>query len=1106
MTDLPDSAARRRALTDLDATLLVEAAAGTGKTSLIAGRLTMLLVHGTPPSAIAAITFTELAASSLTARVHRYVAELQGGNVPETLRLALPTGLSAIQHAALTAAAATLDELTASTIHAFCQRIICSYAVEADIDPGARVLDATQARAAFDDVFDRWLRQRLGTEADASSPIGTLSRSDPHRLVATLRELARFRLDHRRAAPLPADLSGRPDLDFVEAVRDFQRWVASHPPERTTVDLVDQLDELASFYDGALDHMPDFERLWILAHPPSLRCMRRESTDLSTPRTKGAWERAVGKVDGARLHDEATACFERVHASYRTLRGRLATTLVAALSRELDEVLADYAEFKGRAAVLDFDDLLERAGDLIRGHDAVRRAIGARYRHLFVDEFQDTDPLQTEIVFRLCSGEPVVDWHAARIRPGSLFIVGDPKQAIYRFRGADVASYEAARRAIEREWPANVIQITANFRSRPAILQYVNHRFAAVLEARGQPGYVALTPTVVDPPLAKGAPTAPCVATIAVDLAQGAAALRDSEASAVAELCDRLIGTLHVRTDDGATTVLTPGGIALLAPTGTDLWRYERALEHYGLPFASQAGKSLFRRQEVQDIVALARVLVDARDHVAFGALMRGPLVGLTEEELLDVTAGLPVDASHPRPRFSVTTPLEHVVHPGARRALSILQDLRRRARTVTPSLVLEEAAERFLVRPLLAARERDNSARAAANVEVIIERSRAYDVKGLSAFVRDIGRDWKTSAPYTEGRADADGDAIEIITIHSAKGLEWPVVIPINTGTQLRRREKLVHRTSDNSLHWLMGDVVPPGLAGALAADDESQARERERLWYVACTRARDLLAIPRLREASDASWARIVPLALHELPVIGPEHFAPRARSHDEVVPQEQTKAVFDHERDLIAAASIPVTWQRPSDHDSDRAILTDAVPADTDSSDVVAVHIPVGAGRIRGLVLHKLMEEVLTGENGDTIAALRRRARVLIKQLASLAEDGESMPLPDEVANTAARSWELPEVAKLRPHLQAEVSVYGMPAAGATPIAIAARMDAIAVQEGRVTAVLDWKSDVAPSAADIALHSAQLRDYLELTSVARGALVYMTSGDVRWVDRGA
>src|SRR6267154_1330188 len=143
------------------------------------------------------------------------------------------------------------------------------------------------------------------------------------------------------------------------------------------------------------------------------------------------------------------------------------------------------------------------------------------------------------------------------------------------------------------------------------------------------------------------------------------------------------------------------------------LWRYERALEGRGLPIASQAGKGLFRRQEVQDFVALARVIADAGDTLAFGALLRGPLVGLTEEELLDITAALPpheerLDAI---PRFSLMTEPDHVNHPSARRALSILQDLHRRARATTPALLLAEAAERLMVRPILAAREGDKSA-----------------------------------------------------------------------------------------------------------------------------------------------------------------------------------------------------------------------------------------------------------------------------------------------------------------------------------------------------------------------------------------------------------
>ena len=549
--------------------------------------------------------------------------------------------------------------------------------------------------------------------------------------------------------------------------------------------------------------------------------------------------------------------------------------------------------------------------------------------------------------------------------------------------------------------------------------------------------------------------------------------------------------------------MLEPGGIALLAPTGTDLWRYERALEQYGLPFASQAGKGLFRQQEVQDFLALARVLADGRDLVAFGALMRGPLVGLSEEELLDIAAALPAEDGVPPPRFTVTTPLERVVHPVARRTLSILQDLRRRARTTPPALMLEAAAESLFLRPILASREQDDRARAAANIEVLIERARSYEVKGLRAFVRDIGRDWRANAPYTEGRVDADGDAIEIITIHSAKGLEWPVVIPINTGTMLRRREQLVHRTSDNSLHWLIGEVVPPELSVALAAEDVSQARERERLWYVACTRARDVLAIPNLSHANQQTWARVVQLQLADLPVIGVVRAEQPASSSDAVMANDQTRERFEQERAAIAAAAPLVTWKRPSDHDPDRSIVTDAVSADAEGIEPLEIPLAIGAGRIRGLILHKLMEEVLTGEVAETSDALQPRATVLIAQLAAIAAPGEVLPSPDEVTETALRTWQLPDVAVLRPYLQPEVPLYGM-APATTPTAIAARIDALAIKDGNIVAVFDWKSDVAPSAGEMQMYVAQVQDYLELTSAVRGALVYMTLGVVHWVDR--
>lgn len=813
---LADDPARLRILTDLDATLLVEAAAGTGKTALMAGRLTMLLARGTEPGAIAAITFTELAASGLATRVQRYVEELLAGRVPQPLRLALPNGLNVDQRRALSGAAAKLDELTTATIHAFCQTIISSYAVEADIDPGARILDAVQAAAAFDSVFEQWLKRRLNAPERPGDAIATLSRDDPRRIVDTLQELARFRLRYRGARALPAELGGRPDIDLVDAVADFRRWISSQPVEPKTLELVGELETLANFYAGSFDPPPDFATLWRLAHPPQLACMRRHSFDLLTPRRKSAWERVAGKERGALLNEEATACFERVNRCYRTVLGRFATALVAQLAAELDEVLDDYAAFKRAAAVLDFDDLLEKARALVRQHDDVRRALGERYRHIFVDEFQDTDPVQTEILFGIAGKDRAGRWQDSVLRAGALFMVGDPKQAIYRFRGADIGSYSQARAAVERQLPENIVQVTANFRSRPDILRHINRCFARPLSGEGQPGYVPLTSTLGDPDH-----DLPCAARITVDVPPDSrpAQIRDAEAEAVADLCTRLIGNLPIRDEDGAIVPLTAGGIALLAPTGAELWRYERALEQRGLPIASQAGKSLFRRQEVQDLLALARVLADAGDTLAFGALLRGPLVGLTEEELLDITVGLPphLDRAEAPQRFSVLTDVDHVAHPLARRTLAILQDLRKRVRATTPALLLAEAIERLAVRATLAAREGDRSARAAANLEAFLERARPYGVRGLRKFVRDLAREWRDGVPHNEGRVDAEGDAIEIITIHSAKGLEWPVVIPINTGTLLRSREAFVYRADDETLHWLIGDVVPPELLRAL-------------------------------------------------------------------------------------------------------------------------------------------------------------------------------------------------------------------------------------------------------------------------------------------------
>jgi ATP-dependent exoDNAse (exonuclease V) beta subunit len=539
---------------------------------------------------------------------------------------------------------------------------------------------------------------------------------------------------------------------------------------------------------------------------------------------------------------------------------------------------------------------------------------------------------------------------------------------------------------------------------------------------------------------------------------------------AVADLCARLIGNVNIRDENGREAPLTPGGIALLTPTSAEVWRYERALEAHGLPVASQAGKGLFRRQEVQDFVALARVLADAGDTLAFGALMRGPLVGLTEEELLDITAALPPQADRPDAisRFSLTTKADDVAHPTARRILLILQDLRRRARATTPALLLAEAAERLAIRPILSVREGVQSARAAANVEAVLERARSYGVKGLKRFVRDLSRDWRRAEPCNEGRVDAGGDAIELITIHSAKGLEWPVVIPINTATLLRAREPFVHRPDDNTLHWVIGDVVPPELLAALETDDESLMRERERLWYVACTRARELLIVPELPQAEQKSWARIVNLAHNALPRFKLSGLTPAPRPSNADPPNTQSAEVFAAEHAVIDAASEPLTWIRPSDHDLDRLPTTEAIALEL--GDAPEIDALVGAGRVRGLLLHKLMEEVLTGELDEDIGSLADRAGALLAELVLDAAEDEGLPDCDEIAATARRTLELPDIAAFRARPVPEWPIYALVADSPSPSALAGRIDAIAFEGDQIEVVLDWKSDIDPDETDM------------------------------------
>jgi ATP-dependent exoDNAse (exonuclease V) beta subunit len=1113
---LKDDGARRDAISLHDRSILVEAGAGSGKTAIMAGRIAAMLAEGVPPRSIAAVTFTELAASELLSRVREFVADLSAGKIAAELRVALPDGLSQAQRDNLAAASAAIDEITCSTIHGFCQRLIKPYPAEADIDPGAGVMDRNQADLTFLEIVDGWLRERLS--GDQGGILAEMVLQSPGETVVLVHKIAE-NLRRRRtlAAPPVSPLDGHLTA-FRQATADFAAFMrGTAATELETVVIVERLVEMATALAAGPDPATPAGLVQLLTSRPHPDLCTKAGT-FASYRKKGKWATAakqagLSKADGDRLNDTADAHYTACCDAWASLLQAAASQVLAALIEEARPILQRYRDHKRASAQLDFDDLIFAARDLLRDHDEVRRALGQRFAHVLVDEFQDTDPLQTEIFWRLC-GDPVDgndDWTRFRIRPGTLFLVGDPKQAIYRFRGADVGAYVQARDAFRAQDPDNLLSISTNFRSCASILTFVNERFEAVLSADGQPGFAALDPFHDD----RGGGL--CVAAIDIAVADengkaSAEQQRDAEADAIAELCARLIGSqLIVDRRSGAERPCQPGDIALLAPTGAELWRYEEALERRGVPVATQAGKGLFRRQEIQDLIALTRVLADRRDTLAFGALLRGPLVGLTEEELLDVVWGLPRSAEEPDriPRLDLGVDPAAIGHPLVREVLEKLQSLYRRGNSTTPHELLSQAVDVMRVRPLLLERHRGQAERALANVDLYLSLSTGYAVRGLRAFAEAMTAAWADEARAVEGRPDAQEEAVALFTMHAAKGLEWPIVIPVNTMTGVIAPDSAVIDRQTDTIYCPVLGVPPDGYEAARQTEKDELDRERIRLWYVAATRARELLVLPRLDTTpSKSAWIGLVDLSLAELPSLDVSHLPADIATAGAGVGNVQTRATFAAEAEAIATQQTRLTWLAPSrDENAAGTVLQEEEAgiwtgsADDDQPRELEAAAPVQGGRERGLILHKLMEEVLTGETEETAAALAERAAQLIRALGrSPVADPATGLSAEELAGCVVRTLTLPDITALRSGLLAEFPVYAAHAVDGTETATAGVADALTLTtEGHPAVVVDWKSDVAPDPQTLDHYRAQVRAYLDMTGAERGLIVLMTSGAV-------
>ncbi len=558
-----------------------------------------------------------------------------------------------------------------------------------------------------------------------------------------------------------------------------------------------------------------------------------------------------------------------LRARLERFRARADADLAFCLARDLAPALRDYEARKHALGVLDHLDALLRARALLASSRPARLALRKRYRFLFVDEVQDVDPVQKDIVLLLAGSDPDdTDPARARPRPGSLYLVGDPKQAIYGFRRADLRTYVALKEALVPAH-ADMLELGASFRPRPAIAALVNRAFAGVFDgAPGQARYVALEP---QRPAMGDFPSVIALPSPVATIWKGSItkkSVRPAIPDAIASFLRWLLDESGLEVEDPVTrerVPVAPRHVGILFKT---LHGYEangarqaEALERHGVPHAFLAPEAFFAREVVLAASALLSAIEWPDDALSVYATLRGPLLGVPDADLLafrDIAGHL-----HPL-ADTVATGLSADLLV-VRDALALLGALHRGRHGRAIEATLGAFLERCEAEVYFALTERPGEARALEQLRRI---ARRFDVRGAS--FRDLAR-WigdRVEDPRLGGvevPSDPDDpDTVSVLTVHRAKGLEFPVVVLGDPATRpLRERGagRYVDPARSVAIRELAG-FAPIELREHLDTATALERAEAMRLLYVGATRARDVLVVPTVGHLEiESSW--MTPLA---------------------------------------------------------------------------------------------------------------------------------------------------------------------------------------------------------------------------------------------------
>ncbi|MDZ4086181.1 MAG: double-strand break repair helicase AddA [Tabrizicola sp.] len=837
----------------------LSANAGSGKTRVLTDRVARLLLSGVEPQHILCLTYTKAAASEMQNRLFRRLGEW--AMKPDA---DLRTALSELGEADLSPrrlqrarqlfarAIETPGGLRIQTIHSFCGSLLRRFPLEAGVPPGFAEMDDRAARHMRAEIVEELadgphaaVVRRL-TEVQNGEDFGTLVEQ-----IASHRAAFQTPLDREevfRLFGLPSDLT---DDHFVRiAFRGGEDWLIAQclplmrAGSETMKTLAEALATMRADAPGRADL--DLAYDWLLKKDGQPNFAKVPTTKVRT---------AMGDL----VHD-FDDFMQRVGDARDAEKARAAAEKTLALHDFAARFLPEYAARKAARGLLDFDDLISRAKGLLKDPALaawVLYRLDGGLDHILVDEAQDTSPEQWELIEALA--EELIAGEGASTRPRSLFVVGDKKQSIYSFQGADVAAFDRMRGhfALRLAGGPGLADsaLEHSFRSSSAILDVVDRTFTeAQAQALGGgshhlafnealPGRVDIWPVIekeekVEPgpwfqPIDTPHPEDPNV-VLAGDIAKW--------------IQDRVEGGEQIPQARGGPRPIHYGDFLILVQRRSDLFHeIIRACKARGLPIAGADRLKLGGELAVKDLTALMSFLDTPEDDLSLAAVLRSPLCGWSEAELFRL--------AHPRKGYLWEALRDH---PGHAETLAFLNDMRGQADFLRPYDLIERVLHRHDGRRKLIGRL---GPEAEDGIDELLGQALSYEtseVPSLTGFLTWM----ETDEVEVKRQLDGEGHRIRVMTVHGAKGLEAEIVILPDTCDRIPQDRDQIYRIPDGAPVWKVAkEESPPVIATERASRQARDAAERLRLLYVAMTRARTWLVVAGAGKTSQAeSWMNLI------------------------------------------------------------------------------------------------------------------------------------------------------------------------------------------------------------------------------------------------------